>query len=63
LIQYELRTRRLAQRRPTRSSAVDLSERWYLSWLIPWLVGLPVEELVGEQYLVSDGEAYRRWHP
>ena len=42
LIQYELRTRRLAQRRPTRSSAVDLRDRWYFNWLIPWLVGLPI---------------------
>jgi hypothetical protein len=31
----------LAQRRPTRSSAVDFRDRWYLSWLTPWLVGLP----------------------
>jgi hypothetical protein len=30
---------------PTRSSAVDLRERWYLSWLTPWLVGLPVHTL------------------
>lgn len=39
--QYELRTRRLPQRRATRSSAVERSERWNLSWLTPWLVGLP----------------------
>lgn len=44
MIQYEFRTRKLAQRRPTRSSAVDLRERWYLSWLIPWLVGFPARE-------------------
>jgi len=41
LIQYEFKTRKLAQRRPTRSSAVDLRDRWYLSWFTPWLVGLP----------------------
>ena len=45
LIQYEFRTRKLAARRPTRSSAVDLRERWYFSWLTPWLVGLPVFQL------------------
>jgi hypothetical protein len=38
---------------PTRSSAVDLSERWYLSWLIPWLVGLPVYSLVSISGAVS----------
>ena len=42
LIQYEFRTRKLAHRRPTRSSAVDRRDRWYFNWLIPWLVGLPV---------------------
>lgn len=42
LIQYELSTRKLAQRRPTRSSAVDFSDRWYLSWFTPWFVGLPL---------------------
>ena len=46
LIQYEFKTRRLAQRRPTRSSAVDLRVRWYLSWLIPWFTGLPVKKVV-----------------
>ena len=46
LIQYEFSTRRLAQRRPTRSSAVDLRERWYLSWLTPWLVGLPMQRFL-----------------
>ena len=33
--------RRPPQRRATRSSAVDLNERWNLSWLMPWLTGLP----------------------
>ena len=42
LIQYELRTRRLAHRFPTRSSAVERRDRWYFNWLTPWLVGLPV---------------------
>ena len=41
LTQYELSTRRFGHRRPTRSSAVARSARWYLSWLTPWLVGLP----------------------
>ncbi len=45
LIQYELRTLKFAHRRPTRSSAVDLSERWYLSWFTPWLVGFPVAKV------------------
>ncbi|KAH0250346.1 hypothetical protein KCV00_g393, partial [Aureobasidium melanogenum] len=31
----ELRTRKLAQRRPTRSSATERRERWNLSWLTP----------------------------
>lgn len=51
LIQYELRTRRLAHRRPTRSSAVDRRDRWYFSWLIPWLVGLPIEHLCQNRFL------------
>ena len=41
LIQYEFSTRRLPQRCPTRSSALERRLRRHFRWLIPWCLGLP----------------------
>jgi len=41
LIQYELRTRKLPQTRPTRSSATERRLRVGLSWFTPCVLGLP----------------------